>query len=351
MPALGLARPADASLDLLRPPAALAADPEAMAVALELNKHPNIDLDGDPYRFTRAEWSRALANPYVTTHAKAVLHRMDAYFPDSSGRQPSGIALDPGAYIMGRVQAPPPALPPERALIRAALLGKGLPVFNRPYPPDVPEPAPVRSLNLQFPFPPGVRMICQQGNNTMADPGNGGQASHAPDGLRYSLDFCAPDQSEGWPILSTAEGTAWVYDGARVNHPDNWGFGNFVLVDHGNGFATMFAHLKDITVANGQRVGAKQQVGTLGTTGSAGNAHLHLQVVPIIRRPNPTAEKHHGEPGRPGAMLPPPFDATVAFSMLAAEAGGEVRKLRSAEFKSGEAGALWENARAYEAKG
>src|SRR5215472_15359603 len=100
-------------LDLINPTGSLARDPEAIAVAYDLNRHPAIDLDGDPGRFTHSEWVRALANPYVMPHAKTVLLRMEAYFSEPSGQ--GGLPLQPAsAFYVGRT-ADPSGLPPERA--------------------------------------------------------------------------------------------------------------------------------------------------------------------------------------------------------------------------------------------
>lgn len=308
---------AGASIELFGPNGVGRTDPEAANIAYLLNQHPAIGLDNDFARLSFGEWQRAMANPYVTPHAKAALGRLAGYFQNRL--------------------APIPGLPKERAQVRQELANAGMPVFNRAYPTDLTIPAAVKAMNLVFPFNPGVQLLCQQGNNTMHDP-----ASHAPDGLRYALDFTEPGEKEGLPILSCAPGTAYVYKNARVNHPDNWGFGNFVLVDHGNGYATMYAHLKDTSVKNGQRVGAGDTVGTLGTTGSAGNAHLHFQVCTMDRIPDPAREEYHAEFGSlPPNVAQPPFGNTVPFELASRDmTTGEMSKRHSSAFVGGEAGAL-----------
>ncbi len=58
----------------------------------------------------------------------------------------------------------------------------------------------------------------------------------------------------------------------------NGGYGNYVIVDHGNGYTTLYAHLNSIFVKPGETVSRGQQVGTMGNTGNSTGAHLHLEI-------------------------------------------------------------------------
>ena len=57
---------------------------------------------------------------------------------------------------------------------------------------------------------------------------------------------------------------------------DPSGYGNYVIVDHGNGYRTLYGHLQKSTVQQGQTVNAGQQIGVIGSTGNSQAPHLHL---------------------------------------------------------------------------
>lgn len=56
------------------------------------------------------------------------------------------------------------------------------------------------------------------------------------------------------------------------------GYGNCVIINHGNGYVTLYGHLSSISVSNGQTVTQGQQIGTVGSTGLATGPHLHYEV-------------------------------------------------------------------------
>lgn len=61
--------------------------------------------------------------------------------------------------------------------------------------------------------------------------------------------------------------------------PDNSGYGNRVIVDHGNGYQTLYAHMAKIYVAAGQTVNRGDQLGIMGTTGRSTGIHVHFEVI------------------------------------------------------------------------
>jgi len=72
----------------------------------------------------------------------------------------------------------------------------------------------------------------------------------------------------------------------------NGGYGNQVVIDHGNGFVTLYAHLNTIFVKAGETVAAGQQIGTVGNTGNSTGPHLHFEI------------RYQGYPRNPYNYLP-----------------------------------------------
>ena len=60
--------------------------------------------------------------------------------------------------------------------------------------------------------------------------------------------------------------------------PVGGGYGNMIMIDHGNGFATLYAHLSGIYVGCGQSVSQGTRIGSSGSTGNSTGAHLHFEI-------------------------------------------------------------------------
>lgn len=56
------------------------------------------------------------------------------------------------------------------------------------------------------------------------------------------------------------------------------GYGNYVIVDHGGGYMTVYAHMSSVSVSKGQKVSKGQQVGKVGSTGRSTGNHLHFEI-------------------------------------------------------------------------
>jgi murein DD-endopeptidase MepM/ murein hydrolase activator NlpD len=58
----------------------------------------------------------------------------------------------------------------------------------------------------------------------------------------------------------------------------NGGYGTMVVIDHGNGYRTLYAHLSRLNVSVGQTVEQGEVIGAVGTTGIVTGPHLHFEV-------------------------------------------------------------------------
>jgi murein DD-endopeptidase MepM/ murein hydrolase activator NlpD len=86
--------------------------------------------------------------------------------------------------------------------------------------------------------------------------------------LHAGVDLAAPD---GTRIRAAGAGVVVAAGPAE-------GYGNAVLIDHGNGYLTHYGHMSAITVTVGQHVAAGDQIGNEGSTGHSTGPHLHFEV-------------------------------------------------------------------------
>ena len=68
----------------------------------------------------------------------------------------------------------------------------------------------------------------------------------------------------------TVVGAGWL---------DGYGYGNRVIIDHGNGYRTLYAHLSSVSVVSGQTVTRGSPIGRMGCTGRCTGTHLHFEVI------------------------------------------------------------------------
>ncbi|MFA5828532.1 MAG: M23 family metallopeptidase [Candidatus Shapirobacteria bacterium] len=82
--------------------------------------------------------------------------------------------------------------------------------------------------------------------------------------------------SKDGPNIQAAQGGTVVTAGWNAG-----GYGNYVIIDHGNGYKTLYAHLlsNSLVVQAGQRVVQGQKLGVMGSTGRSTGPHLHFEVI------------------------------------------------------------------------
>ena len=76
----------------------------------------------------------------------------------------------------------------------------------------------------------------------------------------------------GQPFVAAAGGTV-----SSVGW--SGGYGNMILIDHGNGVATRYAHASKVSVSNGQQISKGESIGLVGSTGRSTGPHLHFEVI------------------------------------------------------------------------
>lgn len=86
----------------------------------------------------------------------------------------------------------------------------------------------------------------------------------------------------GNPVFATGDGVV-----ESVRH-DFYGYGNQVLIDHGFGYKTRYAHLKGVEVSEGMVLKRGERIGTSGNSGRSSGPHLHYEVIYRDQHMNPS---------------------------------------------------------------
>ncbi len=94
------------------------------------------------------------------------------------------------------------------------------------------------------------------------------------------IDICITGGSYGKAISAAAAGTV-------ITASYHYSYGNYVMIDHGNGLATLYAHCSSLAVSAGQSVSAGQTIAYVGDTGYVTGPHLHFEVRVNGQRTNP----------------------------------------------------------------
>lgn len=119
----------------------------------------------------------------------------------------------------------------------------------------------------------GTKVVPSRGDGAFVWPTNGGYIS-SRQGYRWSrmhkgIDIARPSNY----TIKAADNGNIVYAGNKGD-----GYGNKIIIDHNNGYRTMYAHLASISVSVGQTVSRGTSIGIMGRTGNSTGIHLHFEV-------------------------------------------------------------------------
>ncbi len=100
-------------------------------------------------------------------------------------------------------------------------------------------------------------------------------SSHVISGNGYGPGHLGIDiqANVGDPVYAASSGVVTMAQGGW-----NYGYGNVVQIDHGNGYVTVYAHLSQINVSQCQGVGQGSLIGLAGNTGNSFGSHLHFEI-------------------------------------------------------------------------
>lgn len=79
---------------------------------------------------------------------------------------------------------------------------------------------------------------------------------------------------EGAPVYATRSGTVIT----AVTSYDPRGYGIYVIIDHGDGYSSLYAHMSARYVSTGDKITQGQMIGRVGDTGNSRGAHLHFEI-------------------------------------------------------------------------
>lgn len=127
---------------------------------------------------------------------------------------------------------------------------------------------------------PAVPPLCPEAGKVRISSSFGVRTDPVYGGTEYhqGQDFAAP---KGYPVYATGAGVV-----KYVKH-QFYGYGNEIVIDHGFGYCTRYAHLSIIHVTDGMEVKRGDQIGEVGSTGKSTGSHLHYEVEYMGRRVNP----------------------------------------------------------------
>ena len=102
--------------------------------------------------------------------------------------------------------------------------------------------------------------------------------------MHTGMDFTA---DKGTKVYATGDGTVELIENKR------WGYGKSIVINHGFGYKTRYAHLSAFKVKGGQKIKRGELIGLIGSTGQSTGPHLHYEVVKNGTKVNPIGYYHN----------------------------------------------------------
>jgi len=101
--------------------------------------------------------------------------------------------------------------------------------------------------------------------------------------MHAGVDFTA---DRGTEVYATGDGVVELVESKR------WGYGKSIIINHGFGYKTRYAHLSKFEVKQGQKVKRGELIGLIGSTGKSTGPHLHYEVIKNGEKVNPIGYFH-----------------------------------------------------------
>jgi murein DD-endopeptidase MepM/ murein hydrolase activator NlpD len=248
------------------------------------------------------------------------------YADNSSTPPPPGMIMS--EYVIARVLAPTTS-PDRLPALLQAFVQTYTRLFGDPRPPPADWPAPAAPF-LAWPLekPAAVTSFFDHGGPFLTRNASAGVTTYWG---RTETDIAfAYNGHDGWDYAATPPDLALAAAGGEVvfagNADDNCAT-RAVIIDHGNGYRTLYWHLSRVDAQLGQHVARGQPIGMIGESGCANGPHLHFGVQYLGRNtdpygwcgavPDPWQQNPAGSlsvwlwADRPSPCAPPPPDAVV----------------------------------------
>jgi len=101
--------------------------------------------------------------------------------------------------------------------------------------------------------------------------------------MHSGMDFTA---KRGTEVYATGDGVVELIEKKK------WGYGKSILINHGFGYKTRYAHLSAFKIIEGQKVKRGELIGLVGSTGKSTGPHLHYEVIKNGEKVNPIGYYH-----------------------------------------------------------